>query len=73
MHIWRLFFPLLWLSVCDLVAASKQLGIFRLFRVIQIYFHILMRCGGRPNHRHHCLERVLTATALDITMTYFTK
>ena len=33
--------------------------------------HILMGCGGRPNHRRHYLERVSAATSLDITMTYF--
>ena len=31
-----------------------------------------MWCGGRPNHRHHYLERVFAATTLDITVTYFT-
>jgi hypothetical protein len=33
---------------------------------------IVIRCEGRPNHRHHYLERVSAATTLDITMTYFT-
>jgi len=33
----------------------------------------VMVYGGRPNHRHHYLERVFVATTLDITMTYFTK
>jgi len=32
-----------------------------------------MLCGGCSNHRHHYLERVSVATALDITMTYFAK
>jgi len=32
-----------------------------------------MVCGGCSNHRHHYLGRVFVATALDISMTYFTK